>query len=360
PDGHDTDLAVTALPVSAPPVPDLALYPYTSLYRAPTATVSAITDNGDGTYTATYTPTVAGTDQVAITLGGTGISGSPYSSVVSSADADAINTTASVPVGTAGEETTITVTEPDEFDNPVTDVAGDLAGSVNGANTASLILVAGPTRRSSDLTYTPTVAGTDQVAITLGGTAISGSPYSSVVSSADADATNTTASVPAGTAGEVTTVTITVLDEYNNAVTGAAADLAITLTGANATATVSAITDNGDGTYTATYTPTVAGADQVAITLGGTGISGGPYSSVVSSADADVTNTTASVPAGTAGEETTVTVTVLDEHDNAVTGAAADLAIKVGRASCRDRAFVAGTAAGSCNSTYSAAVGSAA
>src|SRR5690606_9597615 len=115
-------------------------------------------------------------------------------------------------------------------------------------------------------TYTPTVAGTDQVAITLGGTAISGSAYSSVVSSADADATNTTASVPAGTAGEVTTVTITVLDEYNNAVTGAAADLAITLTGANATATVSAITDNGDGTYTATYTPTVAGADQVAIT----------------------------------------------------------------------------------------------
>src|SRR5690606_19554524 len=314
-----------------------------------------------GTYTATYTPTVAGTDQVAITLGGTGISCSPYSSVVSSADADATNTTASVPAGTAGEVTTVTITVLDEYDNAVTGVAADLSIMLSGSNaTATLSAITDNGDGTYTVTYTPTVAGTDQVVIMLGGTAVSGSPYSSVVSSAAADATNTTASVPVGTAGEETTITVTVLDEFDNPVTGAAANLAITLTGANATATVSAITDNGDGTYTVTYTPTVAGTDQVAITLGGTGISGSPYSSVVSSAAADATNTNASVPAGTAGDETTVTVTVLDEHDNAVTGAAADLAIKVGRASCRDRAFVAGTAAGSCNSTYSAAVGSAA
>ncbi|WP_262250454.1 filamin/ABP280 repeat domain-containing protein, partial [Parapedobacter soli] len=178
------------------------------------------------------------------------------------------------------------VTVLDEFDNPVTDVAGDLAGSVGGANTAALIFVAGTTVGTYTATYTPTIAGTDNIAIALDGTAISGSPYSSVVSSAAADATNTTASVPAGTAGEVTTVTITVLDEYDNAVTGVAADLSIMLSGSNATATLSAITDNGDGTYTVTYTPTVAGTDNFAITLGGTAISGSPYSSVVSSADA--------------------------------------------------------------------------
>src|SRR5690606_29692809 len=103
----------------------------------------------------------------------------------------------------------------------------------------------------------PTVAGTDNIAITLDGTAISGGPYTSVVSSAAADATNTTASVPAGTAGDVTTITVTVLDEFDNAVTGVTSDLSITLSGSNASATVSAISDNGDGTYMVTYTPTV-------------------------------------------------------------------------------------------------------
>jgi hypothetical protein len=38
---------------------------------------------GSGTYTATYTPTGAGTDNIAITLSSTAISGSPYSSAVS-------------------------------------------------------------------------------------------------------------------------------------------------------------------------------------------------------------------------------------------------------------------------------------
>src|SRR5690606_8314682 len=46
------------------------------------ASFTAITDNGDGTYTVSYTPTVAGSDEIAITLDGVAISGSPYTSSV--------------------------------------------------------------------------------------------------------------------------------------------------------------------------------------------------------------------------------------------------------------------------------------
>src|SRR5690606_397879 len=144
---------------------------------------------------------------------------------------------------------------------------------------------AGTTAGTYTATYTHTVAGTDQLAITLDGIAIGGSPYRSAVLSAAEDATNTTASVPAGTAGDVTTITVTVLDEYDNPVSGVTADLSITLTGANATATVSAITDNSDGTYTLTYTPTVAGSDDVVISLAGVAINGSPYTSTVSAGE---------------------------------------------------------------------------
>jgi len=52
-----------------------------SVTGANTATPT-VTDVGDGTYTCSYTPTSGGTDSVAITLDGTAISGSPYTSEV--------------------------------------------------------------------------------------------------------------------------------------------------------------------------------------------------------------------------------------------------------------------------------------
>ncbi|MCJ7629170.1 MAG: hypothetical protein MUO50_12385, partial [Longimicrobiales bacterium] len=50
--------------------------------KNPTGTMTA-TDVGDGTYAATYTPREKGTDIVVITMNGTPISGSPFTSKVS-------------------------------------------------------------------------------------------------------------------------------------------------------------------------------------------------------------------------------------------------------------------------------------
>src|SRR5206468_9096314 len=122
----------------------------------------------------------------------------------------------------------------------------------------------------------PTATGTDNVAIRLSGTGIGGSPYTSVVGTGGPSATQTTASVPAGTAGALTAVTITVRDASGNIRTTSndAALLAVTISGANAATPT--VTSAGSGTYTASYTPTATGTDNVAIRLSGTGIGGSP------------------------------------------------------------------------------------
>ena len=98
------------------------------------------------------------------------------------------------------------------------------------------------------------------------------------------------ATVPAGAAGSPTVITI-----QANVATGVPQgfggdDVRVAVSGANsATLTVgSGVADNGDGTYTATYTPANVGADQVAVTIADPEttaqepVSGSPFTSAVS------------------------------------------------------------------------------
>jgi hypothetical protein len=69
-------------------------------------------------------------------------------------------------------------------------------------------------------------------------------------------------------------------DASDNKVTGQAGALAVTVTGANSATPV--VTENAaDTTYLASYTPTVAGTDDIAIAVNGTPIGGSPFTSVV-------------------------------------------------------------------------------
>jgi hypothetical protein len=132
------------------------------------------------------------------------------------------------------------------------------------------------------------------------------------------DAVQTAASVPAaGTAGTATAIVITVRDGNDNPVVGQAANLAVDVTGAN-TVTAPQPTDNGDGTYTTSYTPTTVGTDNVAITLDGTPISGSPYASVVSAGAAAQYLVTPSSSAPSAGSDITITAQLADANGNPV------------------------------------------
>ena len=286
----------------------------------------SVTDNGDGTYTATYTPTVAGTDSVAVTVGGSALTTSPYSSAVSPGAASAAQSTATVPNGTAGSATSLTVQAKDAQGNNLSSGGATVVISITGANSATPSVTDNGDGTYS-ASYTPTATGNDSVAITLNGSGISGSPYSSTVSVGAASTSQSSASVPNGTAGQVTTITVTVRDGNGNLRASGGDTVAVTISGANSA--TPAVTDNGDGTYTATYTPTASGTDSVAVTVGGSALSASPYSSTVSAGAVSLSQSTANVPNGAVGAATTLTVTVRDANGNQRTSGGDTVAITI-------------------------------
>ncbi|MEX2573755.1 MAG: filamin/ABP280 repeat domain-containing protein, partial [Balneolaceae bacterium] len=142
----------------------------------------------------------------------------------------------------------------------------------------------------------------------------------------DPIADNTTADVPDGKAGEETTITITVLDGEDDPVTGADGGLSVTIAGANEDAELTDITDNGDGTYTVSYTPTHTGIDEISITLDDTAISESPYTSEINPAEPE----SLTIVAGDDQDpqptrswmSDSLVVRVTDRFDNPVAGAA--------------------------------------
>jgi hypothetical protein len=289
-----------------------------------------VTDNADGTYTATYAPTATGTDAFAITLNGDPIAGGPYSSQVVPGAASAAQTTATVPNGIAGEVTVIAIQARDDYGNDLTATGGNVTVSITaGPNVGGVVTVVDNGDGSYQASYTPTGAGSDALEIGLNGVVIGGGPYSSVVAPGDPSPAQTTATVPGGTAGDPTTIAIQGRDQFGNNLVSTGGTVSVSITSGPHFGTPVPVVDNNDGTYTASYTPTIVGTDNFLITLNGTLIGGGPYSSLVAPGVVSAVNSTASVPPGNAGNPTTVVVQAKDQFGNNLTtgGAVVELTI---------------------------------
>ncbi len=130
----------------------------------------------------------------------------------------------------------------------------------------------------SNLSLTGTV-GSYTLRLSAGGpsvvtTAISLTPGS-------ASASQTTANVPSrGNAGRRTVISVQTRDQSGNDLSTGGHTVVITVTGKNPAGPLVAA-DNGDGSYTASYTPSRKGNDVIAITLDGVPIAGSPYPSDV-------------------------------------------------------------------------------
>jgi hypothetical protein len=105
--------------------------------------------------------------------------------------------------------------------------------------------------------------------------------------------TRSSLSVPDGTAGARTTLTLRLTDEFGNEIPGAAPDLSIRISGANSADLP--LSENGSGSYTASYTPTHSGRDEVTVVFRGEPLSGASAASLVASGPADPSTTTARV-----------------------------------------------------------------
>lgn len=123
------------------------------------------------------------------------------------------------------------------------------------------------------------------------------------------------ASVTNGTAGESTTITIRLRDEFGTEIEDAAEAIRVRVGGANPGD--AAVTEDGGGSYSAVYTPILTGTDQVTVEVNGAPVSGSPLSSTVQPGPAAASTTTAQVTKiGAFFYEITILVTTRDAQGN--------------------------------------------
>jgi adhesin/invasin len=178
---------------------------------------------------------------------------------------------------------TITVTVRDGQGTPLSGVSVQL--SVSGSGNS--ITQPGATNGSGVATgsFTSTAAETKTVSATAGGVAIQQTATVTVTAPPPpppptSDASQTTANVPNGVVGAATPITVQARDASGADITTGGDDVGVLVSGANNPGALP-VTDNANGTYSASYTPQLTGVDAVAITLNGAPINGSPYSSTV-------------------------------------------------------------------------------
>jgi hypothetical protein len=202
---------------------------------------------------------------------------SPVSSdpiTVSAGPPLASRSSASVPDGTAGAETNISVRLQDEFGTAVEGAAEAVVVSVSGANTSSGLTVTDKGAGSYSASYTPEHAGHDDVSIQVSGTALAGSPFGSTVVPGSPSSGRTTATVTlTHTLFYTIDIAVVVRDGQGNLIGHGGDRVQISIDGGDPLDAV----DNGDGTYRASFL-TFTAEHSIGVTLAGTPISGSPYS----------------------------------------------------------------------------------
>ena len=237
-------------------------------------TLSAVNDNGNGTYSATLTTTVAGTATVTATLDGSSVTHAATVTASSAPVNGAHSTITSSPSSVVADGTsssTITVTAKDALDNLV---AGQTVTIAQGSGHSTITTVSGTTNASGVATFTVTDTKAESVVYTatIGATNVVGSASVAFVPGPASAAHSVISVVPGSlTADGTSTATVTVQARDANDNNLSAGGGTVTL--ATSSGSLGAVTDNHNGTYSATLTsPTSSGTATVTGTIGGTTI----------------------------------------------------------------------------------------
>lgn len=280
-----------------------------------------------------------GANTVAATLSGLAVAGSPLEFTatakpgpVDAGESGVSATPATITASSGSSRSTITVTALDAFGNPVPGLAVTLSATGQGA---SLTQPDAPTESDGTTTgrLSATTPGDHVVSATIASTAVRGTA-TVTVSLGTPSAGRTSVTVPNGAAGKQTTVEIRLKDAQGNDVPGQAGAIGVSVSGANAGASVSK-SDEGGGRYLATYSPRKSGTDRVEVKVSGTAVSGSPFTSAVQAGDADAGTSKASVPACVEVRDlpATVAITAFDAFGNRVTRGGAPFRIVVNQGS---------------------------
>jgi hypothetical protein len=192
---------------------------------------------------------------------------------VSAGPPSADQSSASVPDGSAGSPTKISIRLEDEFGTRLEGATGSIVVSVSGANSAGSLAVTDEGDGSYSASYTPTHTGTDQVEVKVSGTNVDRSPFESkVVPGSASPATTTAEFTRSGFPFIRVDVVVTTRDAEGNPLGKGGDAVAIQLGPDNEKDLI----DNGDGTYSFSFL-TFGAVGDVGITLNGKPIAGSPF-----------------------------------------------------------------------------------
>jgi adhesin/invasin len=229
------------------------------------------TDAAGGT-TAQFSATASG-DHV-ITAVASGVTLGTRTITVTAGPPAPERSTADVPSGAAGVETVVTVRLQDSFGNPLTGARAQVSMAVGGANSGARVTVDEAGNGAYLARYTPTSVGSDQLDLRVAGQPIPGSPFTSSVVAGPADPAHTTADVPDnGSFGVAIDFVVHAADALGNPL-GRGGDVVVVTPAGSSPITA---TDQGDGTYRATWLPFTLGTVDVAITINGNPIHHSPF-----------------------------------------------------------------------------------
>jgi adhesin/invasin len=245
-------------------------------------TVGVTTNNNNGTYSATFTsPTTVGTAVIQATVGGSTITDTDTISLVAGpaakisisrapvtgANASTFTTQPQITLQDANNNTVITNSSSTVTATLLSGANGTLSGTdqvtfVNGVATFTNLVLTGRTSTNYVLRFTADSFTADSGNLTL--TPGTASTVTSTVVATDSTLT--------ATGSTSTTITIRLRDAQTNALTTSGGTVTVAV--ASGGGSLSAVTNNNNGTYTATYTSgTTVGTAVITASLGGSAIS---------------------------------------------------------------------------------------
>lgn len=291
-------------------------------------TIGPVTDNNNGTYSATFSATTSGTaTTIGATIGGVAVSTTlPTITVVTGAPASIL--------ATAGTNQTVTVntavpTAPqvrvtDAGGNPIVGLqvtftpigGGSVTGGTQTTNSDGRATVGSWTVSSaSGTSVLRATAGA--LTVDVSATAVPG-PISVVGSSV-------TVSQGTVSAGNSVTVTLTARDAFSNPITTGGATIVFSLNGGTSSGTIGTVSDQGNGTYTASFSGTTAGtATTIQATINGATVTSTlPTVTVTPGAVASLVRVAGNGQTATVSSPVAVApqVRVIDAFNNTIAGA---------------------------------------
>jgi hypothetical protein len=279
-------------------------------------TFGPVTDNANGTYSATFLGTAAGTGTVTATIGGVAVTTTPPAVTVTPAAISPATSVVStlLPGLQLGGQTTIVLQAEDAYGNKETTggaaVAFQLGGTGGGRGTIGA--VTDNHNGTYTATFTGTVDGTNTIDATIGGVQVTSAAPAVAVSGAAFGLAKSVVTVSAASVVSGAPVQVVLQAETAGGVkeTGGGLRVGFALkSGSGGQGTFGPVVDNGNGTYTTTFTGTVAGSNTITATIDGQAVTAKAPAVKVAAGAVSLATSLVTLSASTVAAGGTVTLT---------------------------------------------------